>query len=112
MEPAMAPAEVTGRKPEVTGYKSGSRAKAKKKKRKRRPQLTATQLPMPAADAKMLTREEFCARNRISIPFYNKLKTQGLGPRETRVQSKILITAEADADWRAEREAASGVAAE
>ena len=64
----MAPAEVTGRKPEVTGYKSGSRAKAKKKKRKRRPQLTAAQLPMPAADAKMLTREEFCARNRIFNP--------------------------------------------
>ena len=29
----MAPAEVTGRKPEVTGYKSGSRAKAKKKEK-------------------------------------------------------------------------------
>ena len=63
--------------PEVTGLiKSGSRAKAKKKRKRKRP-LTAAQLPMPAADAKMLTREEFCARNRISIPFYNRLKAQG-----------------------------------
>jgi hypothetical protein len=76
-----------------------------KSKRKRPLPLRAAQLPMPAADAKMLTRQEFCARNRFSIPFYNKLKEQGLGPREIRVQSKILITAEADADWRAEREA-------
>jgi hypothetical protein len=67
---------------------------------------------MPPADAKMLTREEFCARNRISIPFYNKLKKKGRGPRETYVESKILITAEADADWRAERVAESAVAAE
>jgi hypothetical protein len=98
--------------PEVTGLiKSGSRAKAKKKRKRKRP-LTAAQLPMPAADAKMLTREEFCARNRISIPFYNRLKAQGLGPRETRLHSKILITAEADGKWRAEREAASQIAAE
>ena len=40
----MAPPEVTGRKPEVTGLiKSGSRAKAKKKRK--RP-LTAAQLPI------------------------------------------------------------------
>ena len=94
--------------PEVTGRKLGSRTSGPgprtPKKKKRRPQLTAAQLPMPAADALMLTREEFCARNRISIPFYNRLKTQGLGPRETRLHSKILITREADAEWRRQRE--------
>jgi hypothetical protein len=107
----MARPEVTGRNPHTKDRSSGPAIK-KKTKKKRRPALKAAQLPMPAADAKMLTRQEFCARNRISIPFYNKLKEQGLGPRETRVQSKILITAKADADWRAEREAASAVAAE
>jgi hypothetical protein len=109
----MALPEVTGRNPTPEDCRPGHRAKLKKKKkRKRRPALTAAQLPMPPADAKMLTRQEFCARNRISIPFYNKLKEQGLGPRETRVKTKILITAEADAEWRREREAASTVAAE
>jgi hypothetical protein len=101
--------------PEVTGRKidSGATSRSPKpKKKKRRRPLTAAQLPMPPADAKMLTRLEFCARNRISLPFYNKLRTRGLGPRETRVESKILITREADADWRREREVASAVAAE
>jgi hypothetical protein len=106
----MAAPEVTGRKISSCTSSPAPRA-SKKKKRKRRPPLRASQLPMPAADAKMLTREEFCARNRISIPFYNKLKTKGLGPRETLVESKILITAEADVDWRREREAASAIGA-
>lgn len=94
---------------EVTGRKT---PKSKKKSSKRRPPMTTAQLPMPAADARVLTRNEFCARNRISLPFYSKLRAQGLGPREIRLASKILITAEADAAWRAEREAASQVAAE
>ena len=44
----MAPAEVTGRKPEVTGDKSGFPRQGEELKEERRPQLTAAQLPMPA----------------------------------------------------------------
>ena len=55
---------------------------------------------------------EFCARNGpISRALYYKLKQAGCGPREMRAGSRVLITAEAAAAWRQEREAASNSAA-
>lgn len=54
------------------------------------------------------TIAEFCARNgKISRAFYFKLRSEGLGPRELRLGTRVLITAEAAADWRREREAAT-----
>jgi len=50
---------------------------------------------------------EFCEAHGISEGLYYKLKKQGLGPREMRVGSRTLITIEAAADWRREREDAS-----
>jgi hypothetical protein len=49
----------------------------------------------------------FCHAHHISESFYFKLKTLGLGPREIRIGSRVLISQEAAARWRAEREAAS-----
>jgi hypothetical protein len=51
--------------------------------------------------------QEFCERHRISRPFFYKLLAQGLGPRVLRLGSRTLVTREAAAAWRAEREAAT-----
>jgi hypothetical protein len=50
---------------------------------------------------------EFCAANDLSEGLYRKLRDIGLGPRETRIMRRVLITVEAAAAWRAAREAAS-----
>ena len=50
---------------------------------------------------------QFCSAHNISEGFYYKLKKQKLAPREMKVGTRTLITFEAAADWRAEREAAS-----
>ncbi|MFY9769405.1 MAG: hypothetical protein WBG18_17425 [Xanthobacteraceae bacterium] len=50
------------------------------------------------------TIKEFCARNRISHSTYFELRHQKKGPREMRVLGKVLITPEAEADWRRECE--------
>jgi len=52
-----------------------------------------------------LTRLAFRERNPMSESHYFKLKRQGRGPREIEVDGIILITPQAEADWRAEREA-------
>jgi predicted DNA-binding transcriptional regulator AlpA len=50
---------------------------------------------------------EFCHRHAISrSAFYNSLKN-GTGPRLMRLGSRVLISREAAAAWRAEREQAS-----
>jgi len=52
---------------------------------------------------------QFCTAHNISEGFYYKLKKQKLNPREMKVGTRTLITFEAAADWRAERQAASVV---
>jgi len=47
----------------------------------------------------------FCRNNGISVTSYFKLKQQGLHPREMKVGKRIVITPEAEAEWRHEREA-------
>jgi len=61
------------------------------------------------ADAASISR--FCARHDISRATYYNLRQAGLGPREMRIGARVLITAEAAAAWRREREAASSVVA-
>lgn len=51
--------------------------------------------------------ESFCRSNGISITTYFVLKRQGKGPREMKVGKRILITPEAEQDWRRAREAES-----
>jgi hypothetical protein len=50
---------------------------------------------------------EFCVRNGISSALFFKLAREGGGPRVMRVGRRTLITREAAAAWRHEREAAS-----
>ena len=46
------------------------------------------------------TIREFCARHRMSVSFYYTLPSE-MRPREMRVgKKKVLITSEADAEWR------------
>ena len=49
----------------------------------------------------------FCARHGISERFYFKLKAAGRGPAEIQLGNRVLISREAAARWRAEREAES-----
>ena len=52
----------------------------------------------------------FCAAHDLSEGMYFKIRKQGLGPREMRVGSRVLITQEAAAAWRREREAETAAA--
>ena len=54
-----------------------------------------------------MTIPQFCNAHNISEGFYYKLKKQKLNPREMKVGTRTLITFEAAAKWRAEREATS-----
>jgi hypothetical protein len=47
---------------------------------------------------------EFCECHRISVSFYYELKRDGLAPREMVLGTRRVISAEAAADWRRERE--------
>jgi hypothetical protein len=51
------------------------------------------------------TRLSFCDRNAISESTYYKLKRLGKGPREIELFGRVIITPEAEADWRRDREA-------
>jgi len=53
------------------------------------------------------SRASFCKAHGLSESFYFKPRDQGLGPDELRLGSKVLITHEAAARWRAARERAS-----
>jgi hypothetical protein len=46
----------------------------------------------------------FCVAHDLSESFFHKLKKAGKTPREMRVNGRILITHEAAADWRRDRE--------
>jgi hypothetical protein len=51
------------------------------------------------------TRLSFCENNAISESKYFDLKRKGKAPREIELDGRIIITPEAEADWRREREA-------
>jgi hypothetical protein len=48
----------------------------------------------------------FCARNDFSAGFYRKLRKLNLGPRETKILDRIIITDEEEVRWLRERDAA------
>jgi len=73
-----------------------------------RDELREALSPKPERDAYSIA--EFCERHGISIPMYYKLREQGLTPLEFRVGVRVLISKEAAAAWRREREAASAAA--
>jgi predicted DNA-binding transcriptional regulator AlpA len=51
--------------------------------------------------------QEFCQRYRLSQSFYFKMQNEGFRPRVMKVGGRVLISKEAVADWKREREAAS-----
>jgi hypothetical protein len=51
--------------------------------------------------------KEFCRLHAISERFYFKLKADGRGPDEITLGHRVLISREAAARWRAERETES-----
>jgi hypothetical protein len=73
-----------------------------------RPEVTGRKaLSATADDADAFSISEFCRRNRISVQLFYKLKPQGVMPRTFRLGARVLISREAAAQWRREREAAS-----
>jgi hypothetical protein len=77
---------------------------SKRKKRRRR------QARAPPDNPDAYSIGEFCWRHSISRPTYNRLRASGRGPREIKLDQRVLITKEAAADWRHEREAATAAA--
>lgn len=53
------------------------------------------------------TIEEFCKSHRISRGTFYNLQKAGIAPRVMRVGKRVMISAEAAADWRRARENAS-----
>jgi predicted DNA-binding transcriptional regulator AlpA len=51
--------------------------------------------------------QEFCTLHRISRCYFYKLLKQGLAPRLIKIGARTLVSVEAAADWRRERENAS-----
>jgi hypothetical protein len=84
-------------KPEVTGRKPGASASAAK-------QFEYIEPPPPPPPLAMTIRQ-FCDAHRISNAMYFIMKQRGEHPREMRVGAKILVSHEAAAEWRREREA-------
>jgi hypothetical protein len=56
-------------------------------------------------DRMAYTVDEFCLAHHISRPFFYTLLKVGVGPRTMKLGAKTLISIEAAAAWRKEREA-------
>ena len=80
-------------------------------KKRRRAAATQQIARPPPIDPDLLTLDQFCRQHNISRPFYYKLKAQGLGLHDFKLGSKTMISRDAAAAWRREREAGSQDAA-
>ena len=70
-----------------------------------RPEVTDKKLPAAADEADAFSVAEFCKRHRISPQLFYKFKADM--PVTFRVGTPVLISREAAARWRAQRERAS-----
>ena len=75
-----------------------------------RPEVTGRKIALldAASDADAFTVNEFCARHRISVQLFYKNRKQM--PRTFKVGARVLISKEAAAAWRRERERATQAA--
>ena len=75
-----------------------------------RPEVTGRKIALldAASDADAFTVNEFCARHRISVQLFYKNRKQM--PRTFNVGARVLISKEAAAAWRRERERAAQAA--
>jgi hypothetical protein len=73
-----------------------------------RPEVTGRKITLGGVDdVDAFSIEEFCRRHGISPQLFYKLKPQGLMPPTFRLGTRVLISREAAARWRAERERAA-----
>jgi hypothetical protein len=107
----MARGEVSGKKPTPTADRA-------RRGHNRGPPLEATDGPKykrkpPSVDpnALALSIKAFCVLHNISEDQFFKMKREGWGPAVMQVGSRTLISHEAAAAWRAERELAAKEAA-
>ncbi|WMT71897.1 hypothetical protein [Bradyrhizobium sp. Ash2021] len=72
-----------------------------------RPEVTGRKIALPdvADNADAFTISEFCTRHRISVPLFYKNRKQM--PRTFNIGTRVLISKEAAAAWRREREQAA-----
>ena len=70
-----------------------------------RPEVTGRKLFHKIEDADAFSVDEFCARHRISVQLFYKNRKQM--PRTFNVGTRVLISKEAAAAWRREREQAA-----
>jgi hypothetical protein len=75
---------------------------AKRKREEKRKKKRAEKRARMKAETERLafTIPEFCQAHGISESMYYKIRHAGRGPREKRVLSKVIVTAEAAAEWR------------
>jgi hypothetical protein len=90
--PDINPAPLPGPNPDTHGLK-------RRRKRRLRERLIA--------EYDAYTIAEFCRRHAISERMFFKMQRLGLGPRLMSVGTRKLISIEAAAEWRREREAAT-----
>jgi hypothetical protein len=72
-----------------------------------RPEATSKKPPLKPADLDCFSIAEFCRRHGVSVQTYYKLRGEGLMPDEIRLGTRVLISRESAARWRAAREAAT-----
>jgi len=105
----MARGEITGKKPTATsnraapGHNRGPPLEDVPKYKRRPVSADANSLAMSI--------REFCRLHGISEDQFYKMKREGWGPTTMKVGARTLISHEAAAAWRAEREAAAKEAA-
>jgi hypothetical protein len=58
------------------------------------------------------TVAQFCGDHQVSRTFFHELNKRGQGPRLMRVGRRVLISAEAAADWRKQMETQTGTVAD
>ena len=73
-----------------------------------RPEVTGRKPINAADDADAYSIAEFCARHRISPQLFYKWRSKGLMPVTFNVGARVLISREAAAAWRREREKQHG----
>jgi hypothetical protein len=71
-----------------------------------RPEITGRRISDPIGHC-AFSVAEFCETHRISRAHYYNLRKLGLGPDEARAGDRVIITIEAAARWRRQREKAA-----
>jgi hypothetical protein len=89
---AMARPEITGKKPHATAHASGK-------------------APLIRGPPLAMSIREFCAAHRISEDMFYKMRREKWGPTVMHVGSRTLISIEAAAEWRRQREQAAATEA-